>query len=91
VAGQRPAANPAAVVLVVDTDHLIQVIVAGEGDAVTLVERHGVRSGRKFRRSCVEVPVQRPAFVIRRALVLVVSVLVVQDSMEVFRVECSDR
>ena len=46
VAGQGPAADPAAVVSVVDTDHLVQVLVAGEGDAVTLMEGHGCRRRR---------------------------------------------
>jgi len=40
VAGQGPTADPATVVAVVNADHLIDVLVAGEGDAVALMERH---------------------------------------------------
>jgi hypothetical protein len=42
VTGQGPAAHPAAVVAVVNANHLIKVLVAGEGDAITLVKRHGL-------------------------------------------------
>jgi hypothetical protein len=40
VAGQGPAANPATAVVVIDADHLVEVLVAGKGDAVALMERH---------------------------------------------------
>jgi hypothetical protein len=40
VAGQWPATDPATVVAVINTDHLIDVLVAGESDAVALMERH---------------------------------------------------
>jgi hypothetical protein len=40
VAGEGPAADPATVVAVIDTDDLVHVFVAVEGDAITLMERH---------------------------------------------------
>jgi len=41
MASERPAPHPAAVVTVVHADHLIQVFVAGKGDAITLMQGHG--------------------------------------------------
>ena len=43
VAGHGPAPHPATVLIVVNTDHLIQVLIAGEVNAVTLMEGHRLR------------------------------------------------
>ena len=40
VAGHGPAAHPATVLVVVNTDHLIQVLITGEVNTVTLMEGH---------------------------------------------------
>lgn len=53
VACQRPAADPATVVVVIDTDDLVHVFVGGEGDAITLMERHGFQWRRDLGRSGV--------------------------------------
>lgn len=41
VAGQGPAAQPAAVTVIVHTDHLVQLLVIAEPDAVALKKSHG--------------------------------------------------
>ncbi len=41
VAGHGPAAQPAAVTAIVDTDHLIELLVITEPDAVALKKGHG--------------------------------------------------
>ena len=40
VAGHGPAAHPATVLVVVHADHLIQVLITGEVNTVTLMEGH---------------------------------------------------
>jgi hypothetical protein len=40
VAGHGPAAHPATVLVVVYADHLIQVLITGEVNTVTLMESH---------------------------------------------------
>ena len=40
VAGHGPAAHPATVLVVVHADHLIQVLITGEVNTVTLMESH---------------------------------------------------
>jgi hypothetical protein len=40
VAGHGPAAHPATVLVVVNADHLIQVLITGEVNTVTLMEGH---------------------------------------------------
>ena len=40
VAGHGPAAHPATVQVVVNTDHLIKVLITGEVNTVTLMEGH---------------------------------------------------
>lgn len=39
--GQGPAAQPAAVAAIVDANHLVELLVTAEPDAVALMERHG--------------------------------------------------
>lgn len=41
LADQGPAAQPAAVSVIVNADHLIQLLVIAEADAVALKESHG--------------------------------------------------
>ncbi len=43
VAGHGPAAHPATVLMVVYADHLIQVLITGEVNTVTLMEGHRLR------------------------------------------------
>ena len=43
VARQGPAAQPAAVSAIVDTDHLVQLLVIAEPDAIALKKSHGGR------------------------------------------------
>ena len=40
IAGHGPAAHPATVQMVVNTDHLIKVLITGEVNTVTLMEGH---------------------------------------------------
>jgi len=40
VAGHGPAAHPATVLVVVHADHLVQVLITGEVNTVTLMESH---------------------------------------------------
>ena len=41
VAGEGPAAQPAAVTAIVDADHLVKLLVIAEPDAVALKKSHG--------------------------------------------------
>jgi hypothetical protein len=40
MARQGPAAQPAAVAVIIDTDHLVELLIAAEMDAVALKEAH---------------------------------------------------
>ena len=41
MAGERPAAQPAPVAAIVNADHLVQLVVIAEPDAVALKKSHG--------------------------------------------------